>query len=62
MKQELKSEYDICVNMRIAESQIQWERYNAILVVNTIFIGLIGFTFSKEFNVPVLVKQLLSYN
>jgi len=60
MKTNLVSEYEACVSMRIAESQIQWERYNAMLVVNTIFIGLIGFTFSSDFNFPILVKQVLS--
>ena len=45
--------------MRIAESQIQWERYNAILVVNTIFLALIGFTFNSNSVVPIVVKQIL---
>ena len=59
MKNNSKSEYDVCVNMRIAESEIQWERYNAMLVVNTIFIALIGLTFNPESVVPILVKQIL---
>lgn len=42
-------QYNAAVNMRIAEAQIQWDRYSAMLVVNTIFIGFIGFTFSSEF-------------
>lgn len=45
--------------MRIAESQIQWERYNAMLVVNTIFMTLIGLTLNPNSNVPILVKQIL---
>lgn len=51
--------YGACVNMRVSEAQIQWERFNAMLVINTIFIGLIGFTFSKDFNVPSPIKELL---
>jgi hypothetical protein len=30
-----------------------------MLVVNTIFIGLIGFSYSNEFRIPVLVRQAL---
>lgn len=60
MKNSLKSEYEACINMRIAESQIQWERYNAMLVINTIFIGLVGFTYSTDFEIPLIIKQILS--
>ena len=61
MKNNHKSQYEACVNMRIAEGQIQWERYNAMLVINTIFMGFVGFTFSKEFNIPNLIKLTLPF-
>lgn len=59
MNNSSRSEYEACIDMRIAESQIQWERYNAMLVVNTIFIALMGFTFDPKFKVPILVEQIL---
>lgn len=59
MAKDSDSVYQSAVNMRIAESQIQWARYSAILVVNTIFIGLLGFTYSKEFAIPIIIQQLL---
>lgn len=58
MKNNLNAEYEASISMRISESQIQWERYNSMLVVNTIVIGLIGFT-GGEFRIPLLVKQTL---
>ncbi len=60
MKDNQKSEYEISVNMRISESQIQWERFNAMLVINTILIGFIGFTYSTEFKIPIFIQLFLS--
>ncbi|OGH10809.1 MAG: hypothetical protein A3B38_03860 [Candidatus Levybacteria bacterium RIFCSPLOWO2_01_FULL_36_13] len=51
--------YGASVSMRISEAQIQWERFNAMLVINTIFIGLIGFSFGKDFIVPTPIKEFL---
>lgn len=59
MKDNQKSEYEMSVNMRIAESQIQWERFNAMLVINTILIGFIGFTYSNEFKIPTIIQLFL---
>ena len=53
------SEYKTSVNMRISEAQIQWERFNAMLVINTIFIGLIGFTFSNDFKIPIIIQKFI---
>lgn len=58
MKNNLSAEYEASVSMRISESQIQWERYNAMLVVNTIVMGLIGLT-SDDFKIPFFIKQIL---
>ncbi len=44
--------------MRIAESQVQWERFNAMLVVNTILIGLIGFASRQDSNIPTIIQIL----
>lgn len=50
--------YQEALSLFASEGQIQWSRYSAILVINTIFIGLIGFTYSKDFNFSFLFERL----
>lgn len=44
--------YSSVLDLKNSEGEIQWNRYNAMLVVNTIFIGFIGFTYNKDFSFP----------
>jgi hypothetical protein len=44
--------YSSVIDLKNAEGQIQWSRYNAMLVVNTIFLGFIGSSYNKDFYLP----------
>lgn len=59
MKNDAEPRYQASKDMRIAESQIQWERFSSMLIVNTIFIGLLGFTYSNEFEIPIIIQFLI---
>lgn len=48
--------YSSVLNLKNSEGEIQWNRYSAMLVVNTIFIGFIGFTYNKDFSFPWFFK------
>ncbi len=48
--------YSSVLDLKNSEGEIQWNRYNAMLVVNTIFIGFIGFTYNKDFSFPWFFK------
>lgn len=50
--------YQEALSLFRSEGQIQWNRYGAMLIINTIFIGLIGFTYSKDFYFPIFFKIL----
>jgi len=49
---DARSKYQASVNLFMSEGQIQWSRYSAILVVNTVLIGLIGFRYSTGIKFP----------
>lgn len=44
--------YSAVLSMKASEGEIQWSRYNAMLVVNTIIIVLIGFEYGGEKTFP----------
>ena len=50
--------YNAVLNLKASEGDIQWNRYNAMLVVNTIIIGFISFTYNKDFNFPIFFRIL----
>lgn len=56
--EDARVKYQEALSLFRSEGQIQWNRYSAMLVVNTIFIGLIGFTYSREFQFPIFFKIL----
>jgi len=53
------AKYNAALNIHNNECQIQWNRFNALLVVNTIFVGLIGLTYNSDFTFPTLLNFLL---
>lgn len=57
-KENSRVKYLTAVNLRISEGEIQWSRYNAILIVNTIFITLLGLVYSVNFKLPHFKKEL----
>lgn len=60
-QQELENariKYSSTIGLKCSEGEIQWNRYNAMLVANTIIIGLISFTFNRDFNFPVGFKVI----
>ena len=59
MKKNSISEYEAAINMRNSEAQIQWERFNAMLVVNTIFMTLLGLSFVNENKIPPIIRHML---
>lgn len=48
--------YQAALSLFASEGQIQWSRYNAMLVVNTILVGLI--TLNRDFNFPKFFQIL----
>ncbi len=40
--ENIRIKYQVAVNKNISESEIQWSRYNVMIVVNTLIIGAIG--------------------
>lgn len=54
--EDARVKYTAAIALKCSEGEIQWNRYNAMLIVNTIFIGLIGFTFGKDINISQIVR------
>ena len=52
MKDDIRIKYQAAIDLFIHEGQVQWNRYNAMLVVNTALFGLI--TLSKGLP-PILI-------
>lgn len=52
--------YQSAINLKTSEGEIQWARYNCMLVVNGAFTGLIFLTYSNS-SVPVFLTILLSF-
>jgi len=61
--ENLRTKYLGSLTLYTSEGQIQWSRYNAMLIVNTIFIAVIGFAFdlSPSQNLPFLIKYALPF-
>lgn len=49
--------YQVALDLFKSEGQIQWTRYSAMLLVNTVFIGLIGF--AKDIKFHGFFQQLI---
>jgi hypothetical protein len=67
IKKENKNESDIenarvkyssVIDLKNTEGQIQWSRYSAMLIANTIFIGFIGYKYSNGFCFPSIFNIL----
>ncbi|HUD20336.1 MAG TPA: hypothetical protein VMR81_07880 [Patescibacteria group bacterium] len=53
------AKYQVAINKNISESEILWNRYNALLVFNSILITAIGFSYQGNLNLPLLVVASL---
>lgn len=51
--------YQVAIDEHISEGNILWNRYNAILVFNTILITAIGLSYQDGVSLPPLVKIFL---
>lgn len=54
--ENIRLKYSSVLTMKASEGEIQWSRYNAMLVANTIIIGLISFTYTKDSIFPLLLQ------
>lgn len=60
--ENIRIKYQAALGLKVSESQIQWDRYNVILIVNTVLLGLIGLNYSGDYKeLPTLFKNLLVY-
>lgn len=50
--------YQGAISIHNSQGEIQWTRYSAMLVINTVLIGLLGFAYSSNFRFPFLLKLL----
>ena len=48
--------YSSALSLHNSQGEIQWTRFSAILIINTLLIGLIGFAYSKDFNFTIFLK------
>lgn len=53
------AKYQVAVNKNVSEGEILWNRYNAILVFNTILITGIGISYQDNINLPFEVRLFL---
>jgi hypothetical protein len=62
--ENIRTKYSCVINLKTSESEIVWNKYNAMLVINTIFIGFVGlkyntgFSFSNFFNLIFLLVPI----
>lgn len=56
--ENVRTKYSNAINIHNSEGQIQWVRYSAMLVINTVLVGLIGFAYSKDFRFPAPLKVM----
>lgn len=52
--------YQAVISLKTSEGEIQWARYNCMLVVNGVFTGLIFLTYNNG-SIPIFLKILLSF-
>lgn len=57
-KEDSRVKYQSALERSAYEGSVLWSRYSAILIVNTIFIAIIGFSYSKEFDKTILQNYL----
>lgn len=50
--------YQTAINIFNSEGQIQWGRYNAMLVVNSLLLTLTGILSKNDFQIPVLIVEI----
>ena len=51
--------YQVATNIFISECGIIWSRYNAMLVFNTLLVSSIGFIYSNNLKLPIILTFLL---
>ncbi|MEK7533582.1 MAG: hypothetical protein AAB542_04065 [Patescibacteria group bacterium] len=56
--ENIRTKYSSALSLKASEGEIQWNRYNSMLVVNTIIIGFIGLIYSNDFSFPSFYKIL----
>lgn len=59
--ENIRTKYQNAITLKDSESQIQWNRYNAILVINTILLGLIGLNYSSNTDLCYIFGDFLQY-
>ncbi len=57
----IRVKYQAAITLKDSESQIQWSRYSAILVINTLLIGLIGLNDNEKNIIHTDFVELLQY-
>lgn len=53
------AKYTVAINKNNSESEVLWNRYNAMLVFNTILITAIGMSYQNDVNLPLLIRIFL---
>ena len=52
---DLKTQYQTSVNLFTSEGSILWSRYNTFLIINSIIVTLLGYTYNKSRSLPLLI-------
>lgn len=60
-QENARVKYSAVLNLKASEGEIQWSRYNAMLVVNTLIIGFIGLSYKEDLTFSWLIKSLLVF-
>ena len=54
-----RTKYSAALSLKNSEGEIQWNRYNAILLANTIIIGLFSFVLDNNLKLSFLLNIIL---
>lgn len=60
-QENARIKYSAVLSLKASEGEIQWNRYNAMLVVNTLIIGFIGFSYNEKYAYSFLIRGLLFF-
>jgi hypothetical protein len=55
------AQYNAVLQLKASEGDIQWNRYDAMLVVNTIIIAFMGFEYNPDFTFPEFYKKVFVF-
>lgn len=59
LKTNGRIKYQVASNIFISECGIIWSRYNAMLVFNTLLVSSIGYIYSSNLEIPIIIVWLL---